>query len=795
MNSRRGSWFFLCVVPAFAILAAVTASAAATEKILLNFNPYPHGDQPSGGLGADTAGNLYGVTEFGGSIGYGAVYKLSPNSHGGWSQTVIYSFPANSAANPGGSVVLDSAGNLYGIGNSGAGSIFKLTSSANGQWTSSTIWTGYAENGLIFDSAGNLYGATSGGGTGRCGTVFRLAPTANGPWKQTVLYSFGCGIDGSGPNGGVIFDQSGNLYGATAAGGTAGYGVVYELTESAGVWTEQALYSFLAGSGGYSPAGPLVFDSKGDLFGAAAGGQSTACFRSACGLIFELTANSGGQWTETVAHDFMETDGDSPVGGLVIDQNGNLYGSTVSGGTAPNPEGTVFELTPASGGSWTDKTLWNFTGGKDGALLEYGVILGAAGKLYGTTKYDGGLNGNGTVFQLTPTESGPWKETTLSNLLDGNGGPTTGLTADGAGNFYGATDSGGANGFGMIYELSPKSGGGWKITILYNFPTGLISDGQAFGTSPSNLIFDSAGNLYGETGYGGAANNGSVYKLSPAAGGTWVEKDLYDFSGGADGSMPIGGLIFDAAGNLYGNTRNGGSSTACNELGCGTVFELTPSGAGWSKTILYNLQGGTTDGAHPEGGVVFDKAGNLYDATFFGGPNGTCGRAGCGSVFEISPSAGTWKETFVYIFTGKQGNGSSPASGLIFDSTGNVYGTTTNGGVGGGGIAFEFSPVAGGGWKETVIFSFTGDSGYGPNSPLIFDSAGDLFGATESSVFELSPAAGGTWSETTLYQFKGTGGDGSDALGGLVLDGAGNLYGTTANGGSSNGGIVYEIIP
>ncbi len=793
MNSKRGPWFFLCVVSAFAILAAVTASAAATEKILLNFNPSPHGSQPSGGLAADAAGNLYGVTEFGGSIGYGVVYKVSPSSQGGWSQTAIYSFTAN-MGNPAGSVVFDSAGNLYGTTGSGPGSIFKLTPSANGQWTVSTIWTGYAENGLIFDGAGNLYGTTSSGGSGRCGTVFRLAPTASGPWKQTVLYIFACGDDGSQPNGGVIFDQSGNLYGATGHGGTAGDGVVYELTNSAGVWSEQVLYSFLAGNDGYGPAGPLVFDSKGDLFGAASGGLSTACSRNPCGVVFQLTPGSGGQWTETVAHDFRETDGDSPVGGLVIDQSGNLYGSTIGGGTAATPEGTVFELIPASSGPWTEKTLWNFMGGKDGSILKYGVIIGAAGKLYGTTQYNGGLTGNGTVFQLTPTASGPWKETTLSNLADGNGGPTTGLTADGAGNFYGATNFGGANGFGMIYELSPKSGGGWKITVIYNFTTGLTSDGQAFGASPSNLIFDAAGNLYGETGYGGAGANGSVYELSPGAGGTWVEKDLYDFTGGADGSLPIGGLIFDAVGNLYGNTRNGGSSTACNELGCGTVFELSPSGAGWSKTILYNLQGGVTDGDHPEGGVIFDKAGNLYGTTFFGGPTGQCGPAGCGSMFEISPSAGGWKETFVYLFTGKPGNGSGPAAGLISDNAGNLYGTTTNGGNGGDGIAFEFSPVAGGGWKQTVIYLFNG-SAFGPNSPLIFDPAGNLYGTTEYTVFVLTPAAGGTWNDKTLYTFKGTGGDGSDALGGVILDGAGNLYGTTANGGSSNGGTVYEIVP
>jgi uncharacterized repeat protein (TIGR03803 family) len=792
----------LLVSAAIAAVGAVTASAG-TEKILLNFSPLPHGYQPNGALVQDAAGNLYGVTWLGGAVGVGGVYKVAPNSHGGWTETMIYSFPYSATSNPQGGLVFDAAGDLYGT--AGNGAIFKLTPKATGQWTETTIWTFSSppSTGMVFDKAGNLYGAAS-GGAHKCGQVFRLTPQSNGSWTESAIYSFQCGSDGSGPNGGPIFDQNGDLYGAAGLGGASGQGVVYELTQSGGVWTEQVLYSFTGGAGGVGPGGPLTFDGAGNIYGVAGGGSGTGCFGSGCGVVFELMKGSNGTWTETPLHDFNWTDGAYPAGGLVIDEDGNVYGSTDSGGTADfGNAGTVFELIPGAGGQWTQKVLWNFTGGKDGAEAEFGVVLGAGGKLYGPTKTGGGLNGNGTVFELTPTASGPWKETTITNMADGNGGPEGGLAADGAGNYYGTTVGGGANGFGVIYEISPAGAGKWTITILYNFATGLISQQMGHGASASNLIFDAAGNLYGETGYGGATGNGLVFELSPGAGGSWVWKDLYDFQGGVDGSLPLGGVILDGEGNLYGTTKLGGSGTGCHRSGCGTVFELSPSGGSWSKTILYNFAGGPNDGENPLAGLVFDRAGNLYGTTVAGGSGGSgqdnCG-TGCGSVFELSPSSGGWKETVLHSFTETHGDGALPEAGLILDGAGNLYGTTYTGGSQdtncshGCGTVFELSPVSGGGFKETVIYALPGPY-YGPLNALVSDSSGNLYGTTTGSVFELSPV-GSAWNATTLYVFGGLGsGDGSYPLGTLILDGAGNLYGTTPNGGASNGGTVFEITP
>jgi uncharacterized repeat protein (TIGR03803 family) len=755
-------------------------------------------------LAADAEGKFYGVAFLGGTVGVGGVYKLAQNSDGTWKQTMIHSFTFAEGGNPQGALVFDKAGSLYGVTGGGYGPIFKLTPQANGQWTESTVWAfgskgdgSYPASGMVFDAAGNLYGATNEGGANGCGTVFRLTPAANGSWNEKIIYSFGCATNPSNPSGGLIFDGSGNLYGVTANGGAAEYGAVYELVSgSGGAWTEQTLYEFPGGANGHTPVGALTFDKGGNLYGAADGGSSTACF-GPCGVIFELAKDAGGQWSQSVVHNFSETDGNGPLGSLTIDANGNLYGTTISGGASPNGAGTVFELAQGTAGQWTERLLWSFTEGLDGAIPRGGAILGSEGKVYATSSMNGGLNGNGTVIELTPTKGGPYKEKTLTNLPDGNGGPTAGVTPDGAGNFFGTTSVDGQYGFGTVYEITPKSAGGWKVNILYNFPTGHVFGGTAFGAAPSGLIFDASGNLYGETGYGGASGNGMIFELSPGANGSWVEKDIYDFAGGTDGSMPLGGLIFDAAGNLYGTTEYGGSSTACHGKGCGTVFKLTRSGSGWSETVLYTFVGGTTDGSGPAAGVVFDKAGNLYGTTLSGGAGGgNCG-LNCGSMFEISPSGSGWKETFVHLFSGQRGDPSDPSSRIVIDGSGNLYGTSFTGGThtfdcsGGCGTVFEFSPNAGGGFTETVVYAFsTGSLANG----LVMDSAGNLYGTAVGTVFELSPAAGG-WTETTLYTFGGNGsGDGSDPLGALILDGAGNLFGTTANGGASSGGTVYEII-
>jgi uncharacterized repeat protein (TIGR03803 family) len=816
--SRRFFWRELAMV-LLTIMATVTLSAAATEKILHSFNPWPQGWQPSGGLIADAAGNLYGMTSQGGAHYFGAVYELTPNSHGGWRETVLYSFTGGDDGNgPVGPLLFDESGNLYGAtiggGVAQGGTIFKLTPLGNGQWTESVLWDFHGEDGLnpngglVFDAAGNLYGVTSSGGglgertcgQGGCGIVFRLTPEVNGKWPQTILYHFQGKSDGANPTARLLLGSGGQLYGSTEYGGdvtdSRGYGVVYELADGTSGWTESVLYTFTDGPDGGYPS-PVIFDDAGNLYGTtASGGTGTACEGFPCGTVFELVS-SGAGFTERVIYNFNFSDGQAPEGILTFDRAGSLYGTTYAGGTADL--GTVFGLSREANGRWSENVLWNFTGGNDGANPYYGVTLGTAGQIYGTTIRYGGATGNGTAFELTSSANGQWMETTISHFADGSGnGPTTNLTADAAGNFYGTTAYGGTNGAGSVYELTPAGSGMWNEKILYSFAAGGLANGGTV-TSPSNLILDAAGNLYGETEYGGLGN-GTVFELSPV-GGSWTEKDIYTFAGGKDGTYPQGGLIFDQAGNLYGTTQLGGTGGGCPHNGCGTVFELSASGGGWGKKILYNFAGGTTDGSNPVAGVVFDGAGNLYGTTLGGGPSGgnnNCG-IGCGGVFELAASNGGWKETPLYFFTEKHGDGALPYGGLVVDTAGNLYGTTRSGGLQneacgiGCGTVFEISPASGG-WSESVLYQFP--EFFGPLAGLVSDRAGNLYGTNAGTVFELSPASGGGWSETTLYTFGSSGSeDGADPEASLILDGAGNLYGTTIVGGSAGGGTVFEITP
>jgi uncharacterized repeat protein (TIGR03803 family) len=391
--------------------------------------------------------------------------------------------------------------------------------------------------------------------------------------------------------------------------------------------------------------------------------------------------------------------------------------------------------------------------------------------------------------------------------------PATSLLTDGAGNLYGTTAQGGGHNVGVVFELTRTLAGqtAWTETVLHLF------DG-ADGANPNGaLIADSAGNLYGTTNQGGANNVGAVFELSPPAGGKtgWTETVLLSFDG-TNGAYPEGALLADAAGNLYGATYEGGASHKCGSNGsCGVVFELSPPGAGqmtWSETVLFTFD--KSNGHGPVSGLIADSAGNLYGTTQGGGAHDA------GVVFELTrPLEGqtAWPETVLHSFDGADGR--NPNGVLIADGAGNLYGTTGGGGIKrttcrsdrGCGVAFELSPPTAGQttWTETVLHTFNGADGYLPDGGLIADGAGNLFGmaalggknnACPSAfgcglVFELRPPAGGetVWTETVLHSFNGT--KGLTPSGGLIADGAGNLYGTTQSGGAHDDGVVFELAP
>jgi len=392
----------------------------------------------------------------------------------------------------------------------------------------------------------------------------------------------------------------------------------------------------------------------------------------------------------------------------------------------------------------------------------------------------------------------------LYNFTGADGGGPGGLVRDKAGNFYGTTVLGGTYGYGTVFELKPKAGGGWTEKLLHSFNW----NGKDGAYPNANLAFDAAGNLYGTTQSGGSFNScsagcGTVFELTPKTGG-WAEKVIHSFNG-QDGDDPWGaGLIVDKSGNLYGTTFYGGSGTCSNESadGCGTVFELHhKAGGGWSEKVLYDFQNGGSDGNYPHAGVIFDGAGNLYGTTVGGGT------VGYGTVFKLMPTkVGTWTEKQLYNFNSNDGGG-SPYDSLIFDSSGDLYGTVTGSGNctsgNGCGSVFELTPKAVGSWTAKVLHKFNGTDGDNPEASLLLDASGNLYGTTEAGgdeacyggcgvVFELTQKASGAWTEKVLHDFNGIDGEAPSSL---MFDSSGRLYGSTYLGGTHRGGTVFELTP
>jgi uncharacterized repeat protein (TIGR03803 family) len=356
--------------------------------------------------------------------------------------------------------------------------------------------------------------------------------------------------------------------------------------------------------------------------------------------------------------------------------------------------------------------------------------------------------------------------------------PYSSLTSDAAGNFYGTTISGGEFGQGAVFELSPNGNGGWNEAVLYNFcPLAGCTD----GSSPySSLIFDSAGNLYGTAGAGGANEDGVVFELSPM-GASWTEKVLHSFANGADGANPMSGLIMDPAGNLYGTTTNGGTN------GTGTVFELSPSGSNWTEQVIYSFD--NNSGYDALATLTMDAAGNIFGVE----PS---------TVFELSPNGkGGWNPTVIHTFTGAPKDGSNAEGTLVLDKTGNLYGTTISGGHNhNGGTIYELRLGKKGRWTEKILHSFgSRKDGSVPVAGIVFDAAGNIYGTTAGggryhygTVYELG-ADDGKYKEKLLCNFNYY--FGQNPYGGLIWDSVGNLYGTTEWGGSSNAGVVFEVTP
>ncbi len=380
---------------------------------------------------------------------------------------------------------------------------------------------------LIFDGKGNLFGTTNMGGKYSascpygCGTVFELSPTSSGSWKEKVLHKF-CSLDHC--------------------------------------------------ADGSFPSAGLTIDSAGNLFGTTGGGGKQSC-NNGCGTVFELTPPSGnGNWSETVLHAFDGKDGALPTTAVVLDSAGKLYGTTEIGGNQfckGGGCGTVFQLAPKGDGSWTAKVLYEFKGSKDGKGPVGGLVLDSSRALYGTTS-GGGAQKTGTVYKLTDGGNGQWAKSILYNFAPAGGPSVSGLIFDAEGALYGTTSAQGGRDFGSVFKLTPKNSGHWVHTVLHTFY------GKYTGGPFAGVIFDAEQkSLYGTT----TSVDGAVFKLTPNSKGYWMLKTLHFFNEHKGGFTPFAGPVMDGKGNVYGTTYEGGDENdLCvrDVEGCGTVFEVTP---------------------------------------------------------------------------------------------------------------------------------------------------------------------------------------------------------------------------
>ncbi len=559
------------------------------------------------------SGSISSYVDFGSTTG--GLYAVGADGN-------LYSVNASNGATtligatglPGGAANISSDGpslyavageNLYSL-NTSTGAATVIGSTGVGGLTSLTYAVVSDQPQLFSDSeAGELYSinimtgtATPVASTGE--DFFGMAIPAS---TYSVLHSFSSGNNGSNPFAGLVFNATGNvLYGSTGAGGTGtcsysgltGCGTFFSLKETNGNWTFDPLYSFLGGStDGEFPVRPVTIASNGTAYGATLGGGVGSCSfdgDSGCGIVFNVGPSPTPprtplqKWTKRLPdpyHFTGESDGGIAFTTVIFDSAGNLYGTTVAGGQSTACTGgcgTVFKLTN-NDGTYTESVIWNFAGGTDGSSPFDGLIFDTAGNLYGTTAAGGSTTacageGCGIVFELSPSGSS-WTEKILYPFQGGNDGknPNSGVVMDGVGNLYGNTWQGGSGGGGTVWELSPSGGGNYTFNLLYS----VIGNGFAVG----RLARDSNGNLYGALQNGGAFNNaGQIFKLTPSASMPWPFTDLYDFTGESDGGNPIGGVVLDSNGNIYGTALFGGANNNCGSngsTGCGDVWKIVPT--------------------------------------------------------------------------------------------------------------------------------------------------------------------------------------------------------------------------
>ena len=402
---------------------------------------------------------------------------------------------------------------------------------------------------------------------------------------------------------------------------------------------------------------------------------------ASCLVLAAALSVARAQGTLEVIHSFGDGDGEYPSTELVMDGLGNLYGTTVTGGSYG--AGSVFQLTPDGSGGYAETLLYSFTGGKDGGQPYGGVTLDTQGNLYGSAVIGGrgGIcaeDGCGVVYRVSH-DKGVWTQKVLHDFTGTNdgSGPGAGVTFDAAGNLYGMTPTGGAYGLGTIYQLVPGANDKWGLRVIHTF-TGGIDGGTG---SAGRLLLDESGSLFGVATIGGEFGQGIAFQLTPGSNGKFKMTTLYSFRGEPDAGFPYGGLVKDDAGNLYGTSYYSGAH------GDGAVYQLIPHGNGrYKEKVIHSFTGGD-GGAYPISTLA--RIGGAFYGTTSEEGSGGCG---CGTIFKIEQDVNAkWQYTVVYSFTGTP-DAAFSYSGMLADGAGNLFGTTVHGGEDNDGAVFRFTP-------------------------------------------------------------------------------------------------------
>jgi uncharacterized repeat protein (TIGR03803 family) len=717
---------------------------------LASFVPYPVGVDPGIHVAVDGNGNLYATMADGGAWGDGTVVEVPAGSAEENLPILLASFNGTDGASPMSGVILDGSGNLYGTTTGGGafndGAIFEIVKGSNTITTLASFngLNGSVPDGLVLNG-GNLFGVAEYGGLGYNGvtgsgegTIFELASGSN---SISVLAPFNDAGDSQPnlPNSPIFMDGNGNIYGTTSAGGNSSDGTIYELPAGGNAVTALASFNGENGFGG-SLSG-LVMDDSGNLFGTSLQNE-IAAGQFGDGLVYELAAGSNS--IATVAQ-FNNSVGSGIYSGLTLDGSGDLFGTAAyAPDYAQNLEGEIFKI-PAGTNS---VTIFPFAAGQSplGSLT-----AGPGGDLFGVTS-----GARGEAFEFSGSTITPIASLNAAQQINT---PQYGLVEDKLGDLFGiAQNNSGFGSSGGVYELPA---GGNAVTQLASFNSPLD-----FG-----MTIDSGGNLYGLLENPNSPGTDEVIEL---ASGT----RLIDVLGNVTDSN--GPLLASAGGNLFGATSDGGSSDL------GSIYEI----ANGTDTVTTLASFNGADGSDPGGQLAIDSSGNVYGVTQSGGANGV------GTIFEIANGSNTI--TVLYSFTG-QADGGNPDSGITMSSGGNLYGATATGGANGDGTIFE---LPAGSNAVNLIYSFTysdvNDSF--PNFPLTVDSQGDVFGtmaaggaAGEGSVYEIVQGSDelsilGAFNAPSPGDFSG-----DDPNGGLLLNNAGQLFGTTVGGGTAGFGTVFQL--